>query len=290
MRILILGGDGMLGHQLMKSYTGRHDVRVTLRQSVEAYTGFGLFNTENSYGDTDILDFDRVAGIAHDFRPEAIINAVGIVKQRAESHDAIPSIEINSLLPHRLSLLCSEVDARLIHISTDCVFSGSRGMYSESDVEDATDLYGRSKLLGEVADDAHAVTLRTSIIGLELSRKQSLVEWFLAQSGSIKGFSRAIYSGFTTQEMARIIEFVLLEKPDLTGLWHVASNPVNKYDLLKMFSERLGRSDITIVADDSFVCDRSLDGSRFEKETGYCPPMWDVMLDELAGQVEERKG
>lgn len=289
MRIMILGGDGMLGHQLLKSYEGRHDVRVTLRQSLQAYAGYGLFDTGNSFAETDVLDFDRVAEVVREFRPEAVINAVGIVKQRAESHDAIPSLEINALLPHRLSLLCGEAGARLVHVSTDCVFSGDKGMYTEDDAENATDLYGRSKLLGEVRD-AHAVTLRTSIIGLELSRKKSLIEWFLAQQGEIRGFRKAIYSGFTTAEMARIIEFVLLEKPELTGLWHVASNPINKYDLLNTFAQKLGRDDMTIVADDSFVCDRSLDGSRFEREAGYTPPTWDAMLDELAAEVQERKG
>ncbi len=281
----------MLGHQLLKSYSGRHDACVTLRQPLTAYSecgsGYKLFNGENSFADTDVLDFDRLSSVVHEFRPEAVINAVGIVKQRDESHDAIPSIEINALFPHRLSLLCAETGARLVQISTDCVFTGDKGMYSEGDREDATDLYGRSKLLGEV-HDAHAVTLRTSIIGLELARKRSLVEWFLAQRGSIRGFRKAIYSGFTTVEMARIIEFVLLEQPKLSGLWHVASRAISKYDLLGMFAQKLGRNDVDIVADDSFICDRSLDGSGFETETGYIPPSWDSMLDELAEQVRER--
>jgi len=288
LRLLILGGDGMLGHQLLKSYRGHQDVRVTLRRPLEEYAHSHLFDPGNAFSNVDVLDFGRVSGIIRDYEPEAVINAVGIVKQRAESQDAIASLEVNSLLPHRLSLLCSDAGARLVHISTDCVFSGSKGMYTEGDLEDATDLYGRSKLLGEVTAP-HALTIRTSIIGLELSRKKSLVEWFLAQKGTIKGFTKAIYSGFTTREMARIIEFILLQQPRLSGLWHVASAPINKYDLLSQLSDRLGRTDVNIVSDDAFVCDRSLDGSIFETETGYEPPSWEVMLDELAAEVQERK-
>ena len=289
MRILILGGDGMLGHQLLKSYLGHHEVRVTVRRALEGYARYRLFNSDNTFANVDVLDFGRVAEIVRDYRPEAVINAVGIVKQRAESRDAIPSIEVNSLLPHRLSLLCADAGASLVHLSTDCVFSGAKGMYTEDDLEDAGDLYGRSKLLGEVADP-HALTLRTSIIGLELSRNKSLIEWFLAQKGTVKGFTRAIYSGFTTREMARIIELVLLQRPGLSGLWHVASSAISKYDLLSRFADRLGRDDVDIVADDTFVCDRSLDGSRFAAETGYVPPAWETMLDELAEEVQERNG
>ena len=288
MRILILGGDGMLGHQLLKQYRRRHDARVTLRRPLDEYATYGLFDSDNAFPNVDAVNFDHVENTVRGFQPEAVINAIGIVKQRSEAQDAILSLEINSLLPHRLSLLCADIGARLIHISTDCVFSGNKGMYTEDDLEDATDLYGRSKLLGELSAP-HAVTLRTSIIGLELSRRKSLIEWFLAQRGSIKGFTRAIYSGFTTKEMARIIELVLLENPSLSGLWHVASSSINKYDLLSVFSGKLGRADVTIVADSSFACDRSLDGTRFERETGYAPPSWDTMLGELAAEAQEQK-
>ena len=287
MRILVLGGDGMLGHQLLQSYHTHHDIRVTLRRPLADYVNYGVFNAQNSYSGIDAQNFSRVTDTVYKFKPQVIINAVGIVKQRDEAQDAIPSIEINSLFPHRLSQLCGETNARLIHLSTDCVFSGSRGMYTEDDREDATDLYGRSKLLGEVKA-RHAVTIRTSIIGLELSRKRSLIEWFLMQTGVIRGFTKAIYSGFTTREMARVIEFVLLDHPSLSGLWHVSSPAISKYDLLRKLSEKLGRDDVKIHADSSFSCDRSLDGSRFIELTGYAPPSWDNMLDEMAEDIQER--
>jgi len=286
-RILILGGDGMLGHQLLRSWAGKHEVRVTLRGDHSSYVHYGLFDEANTFYGIDVRDFEAIESVARNFQPEAIVNAVGIVKQRSEAHDAIISLEVNSLLPHRLSLLCGGIGARLIHVSTDCVFSGSKGMYTENDLEDAVDLYGRSKLLGEV-HDKQAVTLRTSIIGLELARKKSLIEWFLAQKGVIKGFTGAIYSGFTTLEMARIIESILIEHRDISGLWHVASEPINKFDLLSKLSGFMGRKDINLQPDTDFCCERSLDASRFNKTTGYRPPSWDEMLSEQAVQIQER--
>jgi dTDP-4-dehydrorhamnose reductase len=197
MRILILGGDGMLGHQLLIAYQQRHDVRVTLRRDLNDYTSYGLFNTENSYTGIDVRNNDRLVEVFSEFHPEAVINAVGIIKQRAEAIDAIPSLEINALLPHRLAVLCKATGSRLVQMSTDCVFSGKKGNYIETDESDAQDLYGKTKYLGELHEN-HCLTLRTSIIGLELSRRKSLVEWFLAQRGTIKGYKKAIFSGFTT--------------------------------------------------------------------------------------------
>jgi len=286
-RILILGGDGMLGHQLLKSWQSSHDVRVTLRQNRTEYTKYSLFHNGNSFYNIDVRNFDDVQKVAETFKPDAVINAVGIIKQRIEAQDAIMSLEINSLLPHRLSFLCQQLGCRLVHISTDCVFSGSKGNYMEDDLEDSGNLYGRSKLLGEVAGP-HAITLRTSIIGLELTRKESLVEWFLKQRGSIRGFIKAIYSGFTTQELARIIEFVLLKHSSLSGFWHVASAPISKYDLLKKLGNYSNRKDIKIEPSDELVCDRSLNASHFLEATGYQPPSWDEMLKELAQQIQER--
>jgi len=288
MKILVLGGDGMLGHQLLEHYNGRHDVRVTLRQPRQAYSQYDLFKEENSYFGVDARSGQLLRDLFSDFKPDAVINAVGIVKQRQESCDAITSIEINALLPHQLALICRESDSRFVHMSTDCVFSGKQGMYTEKDISDAIDLYGRTKYLGEV-HEINCVTLRTSIIGLELARKKSLVEWFLSRSGKIRGFTRAIYTGLTTLEMARIIELLLTERPDLSGLWHVASAPINKYDLLCQLAKRLGREDIVIEPDLDFVCDRSLDGSAFNKAAGYQPPSWEAMLDELAEQIISRE-
>lgn len=287
MRILILGGDGMLGHQLLQSWQLRHEVRVTLRSDIHAYKAFGLFHERNSFFGVDVLQFENLSKIFKSFKPEAVINAVGIVKQRAESRDAIASIEINALFPHKLALLCADSGTRLIHLSTDCVFSGRKGRYTEDDETDALDLYGRSKLLGEVVEP-HCLTVRTSIIGLELSRKKSLVEWFLAQRGQVIGYTKAIYTGFTTAEMARIIEMLLSKQPSMHGVWHVASHSIDKYSLLNKLQSYISDGSRQLVPENEFICDRSLVGQRFEEASGYAPPLWDDMLQELAGQISQR--
>ena len=274
----------MLGHQLLRQWQGRHEVRVTLRRNSDAYAGFSLFKPDNSYYGVDIVRTEELIGVMADFHPQAVVNAVGIVKQQSAAKESIPSIDINALFPHRLAMLCKAVGARLIHMSTDCVFSGRKGNYQESNLSDAEDLYGKSKYLGEV-HEAHCVTLRTSIIGSELSRKKSLVEWFLAQQGPIKGYRKAVFSGFTTIEMARIIEKLLVQHPQASGLYHVSSAPISKLELLAKIKEKLGLS-VQIVPDESFGIDRSLDSSRFRKEFSYTPPAWDDMLDELTNDIK----
>ena len=235
MRCLILGGDGMLGHQLLASWQGRHEVRATLRRPLADYRQFPLFTAANSYGGVDVTQPETVVRALADFRPEAVVNATGIVKQRKDAAEVRRMMEINGDFPHRLLRMCENHGARMIHISTDCVFDGNRGSYSESDAPDAGDVYGRSKALGEVKGPS-AITLRTSIIGPELSRMTGLIEWFLAQRGTIRGFTRAIYSGLTTIELSRVIERVICQECDLHGIWHVASHPISKHELLHRFS------------------------------------------------------
>ncbi len=287
MRILILGADGMLGHQLVASLRGRHEVIGTLRRGEDDYRAIGDFLPSSRWHELDASNVSSLADAIGVIAPEVVINAIGIVKQSTESKNVISSLEVNALFPHLLAEVCREVGARLVHLSTDCVFSGARGKYEEADFADANDLYGRTKFLGEVSETG-ALTLRTSIIGLELSRKQSLIEWFLAQKGPIRGYRRAIYSGFTTMEMARIIERVLLHSPEATGVYHVSSDPIDKYTLLCRLRDRLKRA-IEIIADDDFSCDRSLRSERFRRDFSYQPPEWDAMLDELAQQIEARR-
>lgn len=287
MRILVLGGDGMLGHQLFKTLSRRHDVRVTLRQRLSAYRDFNLFHAENAYEDVEVGSLDRVIDVLGEFRPEAVVNAVGIVKQRSTAKESVPSLEINSLFPHRLASLCKAAGMRLVHMSTDCVFSGRKGKYRENDPSDAEDLYGRTKYLGEV-HDSHCVTLRTSIIGKELSRRQGLLEWFLAQRGSVQGFRNAIFSGFTTLELSRIIERILMEHPEKGGLYHVSSDPISKFDLLTLIKREMGLG-IEIVPTEEPRVDRSLDSARFRREFNYTPPTWEAMIEELTLSVKEVK-
>jgi dTDP-4-dehydrorhamnose reductase len=286
-RILIFGGDGMLGHRLLASWRERHEVWVTLRQDAAAYERHADLFAEKVIFDLDVRRPQGIVDAVAAARPDAVVNAVGLVKQRPGAKEVIPSLEVNALFPHRLAQVCATAGARMIHLSTDCVFSGRKGGYVETDPPDAEDLYGRSKLLGEV-DEPHCLTLRTSMIGLELGRQGGLVEWFLAQRGRIEGFRRAIFSGLTTAELARAIEHFLVQQPELGGLWHLSSSPIAKYDLLAKLSQRLGRTDVEIVPDDEVVCDRTLDSRALQRKTTYRVPSWDLMLDELATDIRRR--
>ena len=283
MRLLILGGSGMLGHQLWRGLHAQHDTWVTLRRPVADFEVHNLFDEAKAIQFDDITDdtpLERALGQA---KPEAVINCVGLIKQRDEASDEALTLRVNAEFPHRLAKRCGEAGARLIHFSTDCIFAGTKGNYTESDPSDAADLYGQSKHQGEVAD-AHSVTLRTSVIGHELATNLALLDWFLSQRGqAIKGFTKAIYSGFTTLEMARIVDRILTQHTDLSGVWHVASEPISKFGLLELCREKLGWEGV-IEPNDEFVCDRSLNADRFNQATGYTPPSWEAMISELAQQ------
>lgn len=227
----------------------------------------------------DVENIDNLMRVVGDTKPDVVINCIGLVKQLADADDPLAAIPINSLLPHRLARLCSVAGARFVHMSTDCVFSGSKGMYTEADLSDAKDLYGRSKFLGEV-DYPNAITLRTSIIGHELEGARSLVGWFLSQSGSVKGFRKAIFSGLPTVEIARLIRDHVLPHPQLRGLYHVSADPINKYDLLRLVANAYGKT-IDIEADENFVIDRSLDSSRFRSITGFQPKPWAELVKSM---------
>lgn len=288
MRILIIGGGGMLGHQLWQVLVPQHDVWVTLRSQRSDYARYGLFAEDRTLEHCNVLDRDNLARAFAQCRPEVVINCVGIIKQVPAAKDHLASLEINSMLPHRLADLCRLGGARLVHISTDCVFSGRKGPYRESEITDAEDLYGRTKALGEVSG-APAITLRTSIVGRELKTRHGLLEWFLSQEGKeIQGFERALYTGFTTLELSRIIARVIERHTELHGLWHVSSEAISKHELLSL-AKKSFKWQGSIIPSGELVCDRRLDSSRFRRVTGYTPPSWQEMLDEMAcaGLVRE---
>lgn len=285
-RVLVLGADGMLGHKLFLGLRGMFDVVGSVRSEAAAVAGYGLFDPQTTLFGRDMASEAALLRTLDEARPEIVVNAIGIVKQRPVSTDVLQSLELNAVLPHRLARLCAERGVRLIHMSTDCVFAGTRGGYVETDTPDATDTYGRTKLLGEVTGPG-CLTLRTSIIGLELARFRSLIEWFLRQEGRVPGYRRAIFSGVTTAELTRVIAMILTDHPGLSGLFHVASAPISKFALLKDFAARAGLP-VELVPDDQVVIDRSLDGSVFAARTGYVVPSWDVMLDELAAELRGR--
>ncbi|MCG2591232.1 SDR family oxidoreductase [Ramlibacter sp. XY19] len=267
----------MLGNAVLRLFadTRDFDVRGTVRSASSLRLLPEAVRERIAVG-VDVENQDSLAGAFATARPDVVINCVGVVKQLAEADEALTAIPINALLPHRLARLCAVAGARLVHVSTDCVFSGSKGGYTEADFPDANDLYGRSKYLGEV-DYPNAVTLRTSIIGHELASAHGLVGWFLAQQGKVKGFRRAVFSGLPTVELARVIRDHVLPRGDLHGTWHVSSAPINKYDLLKLVAESYGK-EIRIEPDERLVIDRSLDSRRFRQLTGYTPSAWPELV------------
>ena len=281
MKILILGGSGMLGHRLWMNLRKNHEVWVTVRGEHNPFPKIPEFQEEFLRYRVDGMMFEEITRAFASIQPDIVINCIGLIKQMGHlAKDPLFSITLNSLLPHRISLLCRTAKIRMIHISTDCVFSGKKGKYLETDQSDAEDLYGRTKFLGEV-HYPHCVTLRTSIIGMELKNRLGLIDWFLNEKGPIKGYRKAIFSGFTTDELSRVIENFVIPNKNLHGLYHVSSKPISKFDLLTL-TKQYCKKNVEILPDDNFFCDRSLDSSVFQRLTGYTPPTWDEMIRELS--------
>jgi|SRR5215204_2908765 len=281
MRILILGGGGMLGHKLVQCLRDEFDTWMTVRGAAAAYAPCELLDSHRMIEGVDVQNLTTVTDAIAVVRPDALINCVGIIKQLPSASDPILNLRINSLLPHELHQVCRATGVRLIHFSTDCVFNGRKGMYTEEDPSDAEDLYGRTKFLGETAGPG-ALTIRSSVIGRELATASGLVEWFLAQPGPIvRGYTRAIYSGFTTQAMARIVRLVLLEHPELCGTVQISSTPINKYDLLDLIRQAYGKA-VEIAPVHDVRIDRTLDSSKFRQLAAFVPPSWPEMIEEMA--------
>lgn len=279
-RVLILGATGMLGHRLMRESAGRFQTIATVRSaevpdSVSAHLSPDNVVTSVAVGDEQALE--RAFATAE---PDAVVNCIGMVKQRPEANDAAALIAANSLFPHQVEAACARHAARLVQVSTDCVFSGSRGGYSEEDRPDPIDLYGRSKLAGE-PEGAPTLTLRTSMIGRELDRASGLLEWFLSQEGQVSGFPNAIFSGPTTPVLSRLICDLIATQPQLRGLIHVAAEPISKLALLELVRDRFGLP-TQIEPDPSVRIDRSLKYERLREATGWQAPAWEGMISELA--------
>ena len=275
--VLILGATGMMGNTLFRF----------LRQSPNFIT-FGAIRSKEDkkyfqeadrqyiLSGLDISNLNMLNELFIEIKPDVVVNCIGIVKQLSEADDPLQAIPINSLLPHQLSKICFAHHSRLIHLSTDCVFSGNKGLYSESDFPDANDLYGRSKYLGEV-NYPNAITLRTSIIGHEIHSNKSLINWFLSQSGEILGFTKAIFSGLPTVELSRVIRDYVIPNPLLHGMYHVSCEPIDKFNLLNLVKKAYSHN-IKIIPSDDFKIDRSLDSSRFQAATGYHPLGWTDLI------------
>lgn len=285
MKALILGGNGMLGHKLYQRLYSTIDVWATIRSDFTSVARNGIFDPARIIGGVDISSPSSVEDAIRVAEPDVVINAVGVIKQLPTSNDVINTLTVNSILPHRLAGLSEKYGFRLISISTDCVFNGERGNYSEHDKPDAYDLYGRSKNLGEVSI-GNCLTLRTSIIGRELNSAHSMVEWFLSNRGKkVNGYANAIYSGFPTVIFADIITKLLLEYPDLRGLYHVSSDSINKYELLTLINNYFDAK-VEIERFDDFRIDRSLDSTKFRELVDFSPQPWEKMIESMAVDSE----
>lgn len=272
----------MLGHKLCQQLTD-HEIFGTVRKDKYFYEKYAdIFKSTMLVDKIDVMDSDLLAKTIMKIEPDVVINCIGIIKQLAEAKDPVLSIKINSLLPHQLANICEKISIRLIQISTDCVFDGKKGSYTESDISNATDLYGRTKFLGEVDNRQHCLTLRTSIVGRELYTTSGLVEWFLANTGGkVKGFTKAIYTGFTTIAMATIIDNLIRNYSNLSGLYQVSSEPINKYYFICLLRDSMNL-DIEIDPETEFVIDRSLLCDRFRDETNFTAPSWPDMIKQMA--------
>lgn len=280
----------MLGHALF--------VQLSLQDSLNVYAtarspkGLSLWLSQDLLkkicADVDANNFDSVTNIIASIQPDIVINCIGLVSEFRIANDLLSLINVNARFPHQVAFLCQTVGAKLIHISTDGVFDGKSGGYTERDEVNISDVYGMSKFLGEV-NYPHCLTLRASIIGHELEGKRGLVEWFLAQEGKVKGYTKAIYSGLPTIELAYIISDYILPNENISGVYHVSSESISKYDLLCLIADRYGKK-IKIEAFDEVAMDRSLDSSAFRSLTGYAPPSWPELVNKMYFDYIKYKG
>lgn len=281
MRVLVLGVTGMLGSMVFEKLSddNQHQVWGTLRNK-EGLQYFPEKSHENLLSNVDVLSQTCLIDILNTVRPDVVINCVGLIKQLSDANDPLSALPINSMFPHQLAKLCLLSNARLIHISTDCVFSGRGGMYTEGDISDAEDLYGKSKYIGELHNSSHAITLRTSIIGHELNSSTSLVDWFLSQKDEVKGYKKAIFSGLTTIELARVIKEFVMPNSKLYGLYHVSVEAIDKFSLLNKIKDVYGVN-TKIVPNNDVCINRSLDSTKFQIDSGYVAPSWDSLINNM---------
>jgi dTDP-4-dehydrorhamnose reductase len=280
MRALVLGGGGMLGHKLWQESRDRLDACATIRASRLEGPLAAVLDPDRTVTGVMAEDPSSVQRAIEQVEPEVVFNCIGIVKQAPQAVDPVASIRVNSLFPHQLAELCRARGARLVQVSTDCIFSGSRGGYTEEDPPDAPDLYGRSKLLGELEGEG-CLTIRTSIVGRELTGGLGLVEWLISQrGGEAPGFTQAIFSGLTTRALAAALCDLIATRPDLQGVWHLSAEPISKHDLLAAIRDAMNL-DVRIVPDDSVAIDRSLDSTRLRETVGWSPPSWPEMIQGL---------
>lgn len=286
MKILILGSSGMLGSAFLNRLSKNSMYRVygTLRKKAQ----IKFFPPElknNFFIQEDMELFNFCSRIIKETKPCLVINCIGMIKQLNPNENLRNTFLINSLFPHVLANYCKDTKSHLIHFSTDCVFDGKSGNYSEENQHSAEDIYGISKSIGEVSYK-NSLTIRTSIIGHELRNKKSLLEWFLGESQEVQGYKNAIFSGLPTNELAAIIDEKIIQRKLIHGIYNVSSQPISKFDLLQLI-KRIYDKDIIINPEYSFKINRSLNSSKFRKLTGFEPRSWEEMIISMRKDNEE---
>lgn len=280
MKVLVLGAGGMIGHIMYAKLKKTCDVYGCLRRSIADYNQFKIFDPNKIFDGVDVNDFKNVETILNQLKPDVILNCIGITLRKKEINDLMACIDINSLFPHKLKAWVQNNGAHLIHFSTDCVFNGKNDFYNELSSPSANDTYGKTKYLGEVIGE-HCLTIRGSMIGRELYGKSELLEWALSQSGkTILGYKNVSYSGVTTSTMADLIEKIILSGTLLTGLWHVSSMPISKFDLLVKINNAFNLK-MKINEESDHCSKKNLNSDKIKKQLGFVCPSWDEMITQL---------
>lgn len=282
MRIAILGVSGLIGHTLLKTLSNEFEIFGILHKKKDYYNNLELFNGNNIIENIDVKERVKLYGALSAINPDVILNCVGITKRKQEIHDLTNAININSLFPHELAMFAKENNIKVIHFSTDCVFDGKLGNYTEESNTTAEDIYGKSKALGEIKYE-NALTIRSSFIGHELFSKTELLEWFLSQEGkTVKGFTKAMYSGVSTKYLSNVVATIIRDYPTLSGLRHLSiDKPISKYDLLCLARDAYGIN-VEIIPDNTFEIMPTLNGNKLRNELNLSVPAWGKMMSELA--------
>lgn len=288
-RVLVLGATGMLGASIFRELakSAKWEMAATVRDVNSAKSVIQSVPNVAIVEGVDALRFETVVEAITATSPDVVINCIGVVKQVDNASHSEISIELNSLFPHRLGRICSSAGVRMIHFSTDCVFAGTKGGYVETDVMDASDLYGRTKSLGEVGDPPH-LTLRTSIIGHEVNTAHSLVDWYLSQDAKVNGYRGAIFSGLPTVVIAQILDKHILESR-CSGVYHLSADPINKFDLLSLVRSTYGRGALVEPCDE-YQVDKSLNSSKLRSQLGLQVDKWPVLIDQMWKEYQQYFG
>ena len=283
MKVMILGGAGMLGHQVylkLKTEFGATNVAITLRKTKQHYDKFGIFKEAVAFDELDVLNFPQVEVALNKFKPDYIINCIGLTLRKKELGDVEKCIQVNSMLPHRLAKWGELNNSRVIHFSTDCVFDGKKGNYTEKDIPTADDLYGQSKFLSEIIYP-NSLTIRLSVVGRELEGKTEFIEWFLSHKGkSVNGFAGVNYSGLSTNVVAKELIRIIKNYPKISGTYQMASEPMNKFDILKIVNE-IYQTKTEIKESADYKNDKTLNCDLYTQLTGFKKPSWKSMIAEM---------